>query len=279
MKKVVLMILAVLLMITGCCKKCEEKVDDVKPAEPKKMGKYAADIEIISYRMGFDTAVTAFQSFPEMDTEAICKGVKDAAVKPVEPKYSDDVFNRSMARIRKDKISVDAEKRLGEYFRNQPVSEKYMKEAAKKKGLKKLEKGVLLEVLKEGTGDKVTIKDIAEVRYQGWDAKGTLFDSSFKRNRTSRFNLHDLIEGLRLAVLEMKKGGKYKVYIPEKAGYGTKGFKNRIEAGMALLFEIEIVNVERGKAKDPETETQTENADPAQLMKLMETKNDGVKKN
>jgi FKBP-type peptidyl-prolyl cis-trans isomerase len=275
MKKTVLMILAVLLMIAGCCKKCEEKVEDVKPAEPKKTGKFAADIEVISYRMGFDTAVTTFQSFPEMDPEAICRGVKDAAAKPVEPKYSDDVFNRSMARIKKDKVTVDAEKRLGEYLKNQPVSEKYMKEVEKKKGLKKLEKGVLLEVLKEGSGDKVTMRDIAEVKYQGWDANGTLFDSSFKRNRTSRFNLNDLIEGLRLAVLEMKKGGKYKVYIPEKAGYGSKGFRNRVEAGMALLFEIEIVNVEKGKAKDPAAEK----IDPSKLMENMEKKNDGVEKN
>jgi FKBP-type peptidyl-prolyl cis-trans isomerase len=275
MKEAVLMILAVLLMIAGCCKKCEEKVEDVKPAEPKKTGKFAADIEVVSYRMGFDTAVTAFQSFPEMDPEAICRGVKDAAAKPVEPKYSDDVFNRSMALIRRDKITIDAEKRLGEYMRNQPVSEKYMKDIEKKKGLKKLEKGVFLEVLKEGTGDKATMKDIAEVKYQGWDAKGTLFDSSFKRNRTSRFNLNDLIEGLRLAVLEMKKGGKYKVYIPEKAGYGSKGFRNRVEAGMALMFEIEIVNIEKGKAKDPATEK----VDPGKLMESMEPKNENIKKN
>jgi FKBP-type peptidyl-prolyl cis-trans isomerase FklB len=275
MKEAVLMILAVLLMIAGCCKKCEEKVEDVKPAEPKKTGKFAADIEVVSYRMGFDTAVTAFQSFPEMDPEAICRGVKDAAVKPVEPKYSDDVFNRSMALIRRDKITIDAEKRLGEYMRNQPVSEKYMKEVEKKKGLKKLDKEVFLEVLKEGTGDKVTMKDIAEVNYQGWDAKGTLFDSSFKRKRTSRFNLHDLIEGLRIAVLEMKKGGKYKVYIPEKAGYGSKGFRNRVEAGMALMFEIEIVNIEKGKAKDPATEK----VDPGKLIEKMGTHNEGVKKN
>jgi len=276
MKKVVLMIFATVFVFMGCCRKCEEKVEEVKPVEPKKSGKFTDDIEVISYRMGFDTAVTAFQSFPEMDPEAICRGVKDAAEKPVEPKYSDEVFNRSMAKIRKDKVSVEAEKRLGEYMKNQPLSEKYMKEIEKKKGLRKLDNGVFLEILKEGAGEKVTIKDIVEVNYQGWDAADKLFDSSFKRKRTSKFNLHDLIEGLRTGMLEMKKGGKYKVYIPEKAGYGSKGFRNRVEAGMALLFEVEVLNIERGAAKEPSAEQ----TDPLKMMQKRENGDDeGVKEN
>jgi FKBP-type peptidyl-prolyl cis-trans isomerase FkpA len=275
MKNALILIFSLLLIVNGCQKKAQEQASEEKKVETKKQGEFSKDIEVISYRMGFDTTITTMQTFPELDPDAICRGVKDAVNKPVEPQYSDEVFNRSMAKIRKNKVKVDAEKRLSEYVKNQPVSEKYMAEIAKKEGLKKLSDGVFLEVLKEGSGDKITMKDIAVVKYQGWDAKGKLFDSSFKRNRNSKFNLHNLIQGLQTAMLEMKKGGKYKVYIPEKAGYGAKGFRNRVEAGMALLFEVEMVDVEIGKAKDPGNEK----IDPNELMKKMENKNDSVKEN
>jgi len=275
MKKALILIFFVLLIMSGCQKKAGEQSVEEKQVEIKKEQKFSKDVEIISYRMGFDTTITTMETFPELDPDAICKGVKDAVNSPVKPQYNDEVFNRSMAKIRKNKIKVEAEKRLTEYVKNKPVSEKYMAEIAKKEGLRTLSGGVFLEVLKEGSGEKVTMKDIAVVKYQGWDAKVKLFDSSFKRKRNSKFNLHNLIKGLQTAVLEMKKGGKYKVYIPEKEGYGAKGFRNRIEAGMALLFEFEIVDIERGKAKDPGNKK----IDPNELMKRMEKKNDGVKEN
>ncbi|MGI6394687.1 MAG: FKBP-type peptidyl-prolyl cis-trans isomerase [bacterium] len=252
MKKMILFAVTIAFIFSGCSKNDQKTEAEISPAQKEKVGKFAADIEVISYRMGFDTSVSAFRSFPEMDPEAVCRGVRDAAVKPVEPKYSDDVFNRSMAKIRHNKVKIDAGKRFVEYKKNQPISEKYMEEAAKKKGIVKLEKGVLLEELKKGEGNKVTMDDTVEINYQGWDALGKLFDSSYMRERSSKFKLNDLIEGLKIGMLEMQKGGKYNVYIPEDVGYGLSGHKNRVEGGMALLFEVEVIDFKKRDKDEPD---------------------------
>jgi len=239
--------LTLVLALSACNKKEDGNKNDVK-LENKKISKKQEDMAILSYRMGFDSTVITLKNFPEADAEAMCKGVKDAFEKPMEPEYNNDTFNRAIASYRKDKVSIDAKKRLGEFIINKPISEKFMTEKAKIKGIKKFDNGILLETLKQGTGDSVTLKDIVEINYQAWDANNKLFDSSLKRNRTSRFNLNDLVKGLAFGLQQMKKGGKYRLYIPQEMGYGSPGYKERVESGMALLFEIDVVNIERNSA-------------------------------
>ncbi|HRZ78513.1 MAG TPA: FKBP-type peptidyl-prolyl cis-trans isomerase [bacterium] len=244
MKQLIIPALLIALAFTGCSKKNE----DGKDTGEKKLSKKEADIDVLSYRMGFDSTIVTIRNFPEANADAICRGVKDAFEKPMEPQYGDTVFNAALANYRKDKIKIDSQKRLSEFIVNKPVSEKFMAENAKKKGIKKFDNGILLEVIKEGAGEPMTMNDIIEIHYQAWDAKNKLFDSSYKRNRPSRFNPNELVKGLTFGLQQMKKGGKYRLYIPQEMGYGSTGNKDRVESGMALLFEIDVLNIERGRA-------------------------------
>lgn len=247
MKGFLMIFLVLALVLPGCSKKESGNKIDVQP-ENKKILKKQEDLEILSYRMGFDSTIITLKNFPEADAESICNGVKDAFAKPMEPKYNNDTFNRAIANYRKDKINIDSKKRIGEFIKNKPVSEKFMAEKGKIKGIKKFDNGILLETVKQGSGDPVTLNDIVEINYQAWDANNKLFDSSFKRNRTSKFNLNELVKGLTFGLQQMKKGGRYRLYIPQEMGYGSTGHKERVESGMALLFEIDIINIERNTA-------------------------------
>lgn len=247
MKGFLMVFLLLAFLLPGCSKKESGNKIDVQPKD-KKILKKQEDLEILSYRMGFDSTIITLQNFPEADAESICNGVKDAFEKPMEPKYNNNVFNRAIANYKKDKVNIDAKKRLGEFLVNKPVSEKFMAEKAKIKGIMKFDNGILMETLKQGSGDTVTLNDIVEIHYQAWDAKNKLFDSSFKRNRTSKFNLNELVKGLAFGLQQMKKGGRYRLYIPQEMGYGSPGYKERVESGMALLFEIDIINIERNTA-------------------------------
>lgn len=246
MKKLIPVLTAIFLIFLACNK--NNGTEPAKTETDKKIAKKQTDIEILSYRMGFDSTIITLKNFPEADAEAICEGVKDAFAKPMEPQYSNEIFNSSLAKYRKNKINIDAKKRLSEFLVNKPVSEKFMAESARIKGIKKFDNGVLLETLKQGAGDNVTMSDIVEIHYQAWDAKKKLFDSSFKRSRTSKFNLNELVKGLAFGLQQMKKGGKYRLYIPQEMGYGSTGHRERVESGMALLFEIDVINIEKNKA-------------------------------
>ena len=70
-----------------------------------------------------------------------------------------------------------------------------------------------------------------------------MFDSSYKRNQPATFPLAGVIPGFREGLELMKEGGKYKLYIPGKLGYGERGMGNDIPPNATLIFEIEMLDV------------------------------------
>ena len=250
MKKLTIILVISVLFLSCSRNSTEHKTEPPKPESKKEKNTKTSELEIVSYRLGFNAALVALKDFPNADPEAMARGIKDAFNDGLKPKYNDNQFNKALAKYKKNKISIDAKKRLPEFIKNEPVSKQFMEEQAKRKGVKKIGKGVLIEILQKGQGEKITLKDLVKVNYKGWDARGKLFDSSYKRKRPSVFNLHKLIEGLRIAFQEMKKGGKYNVFIPQKLGYGSTGFRERVEAGMALKFEVHVIDIKRNAAKE-----------------------------
>jgi len=105
---------------------------------------------------------------------------------------------------------------------------------------KELEK----EDLVVGTGDReVKTGDEVQVHYTGrlWK-NGFKFDSSVGKEPFDLKVGEGVIEGWSQGVLGMKKGGKRKLVIPAKLGYGDRGSPPKIPADAALIFDIELLD-------------------------------------
>nr|MEE4269653.1 FKBP-type peptidyl-prolyl cis-trans isomerase [Candidatus Krumholzibacteria bacterium] len=100
-----------------------------------------------------------------------------------------------------------------------------------------------------GSGPMAELGDQVNVHYTGWlwedGAKGSEFDSSFKRNRPFKFALGagQVIQGWDVAFEGMTVGTKATLIIPPAMGYGARASAS-IPANSTLCFEVELVSIE-----------------------------------
>jgi FKBP-type peptidyl-prolyl cis-trans isomerase len=112
----------------------------------------------------------------------------------------------------------------------------------------KTESGLEYRDIKEGNGDKPEAGQTCEVHYTGWlwgrAGKGKKFDSSVG-GEPFPFPLGKgkVIEGWDEGVATMKPGGKRRLMIPAKLGYGEQGFPPAIPKNATLLFDVELLKV------------------------------------
>ncbi|HCE66964.1 MAG: peptidylprolyl isomerase [Geobacteraceae bacterium GWC2_55_20] len=86
-----------------------------------------------------------------------------------------------------------------------------------------------------------------KVHYTGTLENGKKFDSSVDRKEPFSFviGVGQVIPGWDEGVMTMKVGGKRKLIIPSKLGYGASGAGGIIPPNATLLFDVELLDVSR----------------------------------
>ena len=118
--------------------------------------------------------------------------------------------------------------------------------SAQEKKVIKTASGLEYEDLKEGTGNAVKAGDTVEVHYTGWlKADGKKFDSSLDRGQpfSVKVGAGMVIKGWDEGLVGIKVGGKRKLTIPAKLGYGERGAGGVIPPNADLNFDVELLGV------------------------------------
>jgi FKBP-type peptidyl-prolyl cis-trans isomerase FkpA len=118
-----------------------------------------------------------------------------------------------------------------------------------------LPKGVDVDVVAEGKGPNPTAQDVIFVRYTGKLEDGTVFDQSQDvalpveglLPKGSPLPLSRMIPGFAEGAVQMRKGGKYRLFIPADKGYGAEGQKDQqgrevIPPNSDLFFDVELID-------------------------------------
>ena len=118
----------------------------------------------------------------------------------------------------------------------------------KKEG--KMVNGMLIVDNVVGEGLEAEKFDILTVHYTGKLEDGTVFDSSKNPGRDPfpvTIGIGQVIKGWDEGIIGMKVGGTRTLTIPPEMGYGARGAGNVIPPNATLIFEVELLEVDKAE--------------------------------
>jgi FKBP-type peptidyl-prolyl cis-trans isomerase FklB len=203
--------------------------------------------EKVSYSIGMSIGGSLKMQGAEVDVDTIAKAIKDTlAGSPTlltqqEMQETLRAWQMESRNKRMEQMKVQGEE-------NKKKGEAFLAENAKKPGVIVLPSGLQYKVLTSGTGKSPTTNDVVKAHYKGTLIDGTEFDSSYTRGQPFTSPVTGVIKGWTEALLKMKVGDKWQLFIPGNLAYGERGMGPKIGPNAVLIFEMELLGVEENKA-------------------------------
>ena len=221
---------------------------DQGAASPAGGGELTTDAQKFGYAIGVDLGKSLKQVGADVDVAALKTGIDETmAGKP--PRMDDKARQEIKTAVAKKIQQKQTEERAAKATASKEAGEKFLAENAKKEGVKTTASGLQYEVMTEGKGDHPVKEDKVTVHYKGTLLSGDVFDSSYDRKEPVTFPLGNVIPGWTEGVQLMTPGSKYKFYIPSTLAYGERGAGAKIGPNETLVFEVELLSVEKAGAK------------------------------
>lgn len=195
------------------------------------------ELNAVSYSVGMSIAGSLIQQgLNDIPLDVFMQALEDV-FKKKETKYSPDEANAIIQKYMEKTT-------MKQYEMNRVAGESFLSENFKKPGVKTTLSGLQYEVIKEGKGEEhPSPSSTVTVNYEGTLIDGTVFDSSIKRGTPATFGVSQVIPGWTEALQLMKKGSKYRLYIPQELAYGPNQPGGVIQPYMALIFDVELIEI------------------------------------
>ena len=132
------------------------------------------------------------------------------------------------------------------------ASQTFMAQNAKQPGVITLADGLQYKIVRSGPADgvKPNPSDEVKVHYEGKLVDGTVFDSSYARGHPESFPLRGLVPAWQEALVMMRPGDEWTLYVPPELGYGAED-KGQIPGNSVMIFRIELIDVLATKIQAP----------------------------
>jgi FKBP-type peptidyl-prolyl cis-trans isomerase FkpA len=244
-----ILVLALAAALTVACAK---KDDETAGAT----GELTTDPQKFGYAIGVDIGKSLKPVKDEVDVDALIAGLQET-IAGQTPRLTDEVREQVKADITRKLQQKQMEERTAKAKTAKEAGEKFLAENGQREGVKTTASGLQYEVVTEGTGAQPKTTDKVKVHYKGTLIDGTEFDSSYSRGQPVEFPLGNVIPGWTEGLQLMKVGGKSKLYIPSQLAYGERGAGAKIGPNETLVFEVELLNVEKMEAAKATTKPAT----------------------
>lgn len=198
--------------------------------------------EKASYALGANIGSNLGPDDLVLDAGLVLRGFKDA-LEGTEAMDSDEIDNVLVELGAKMQEHANRQRQAA-LLENTARSAAFLAAKANEDSVVKTDSGLLYREVRPGEGDSPTANQTVTVHYRGTLIDGEQFDSTYDRDQPATFPIGSVIPGWAEALLLMKPGAKWELFISAELGYGADGSPPAIPPGAALVFEIELLEVE-----------------------------------
>lgn len=220
-----------------------------KKAKPTKQDNKNSSVKLlnkkdtISYALGMNIAKNLQNDSILINPELLYEAFK-AVANNQTPALAEEEVKFALMALQKDvmdkreaikKVKAEAAKKNSDVF---------FKENKTKPGVVELASGLQYKVINPGQGNSPKKTDKVSVHYTGKLLNDQVFDSSVERGQPAEFGVGQVIPGWTEALMLMKEGAKWMLYIPGELAYGEYGTPDgRIGPNEPLIFEVELLKI------------------------------------
>jgi FKBP-type peptidyl-prolyl cis-trans isomerase len=195
-------------------------------ATPKSQGSYAIGVSV------GENLRRAKVSTDSVSVERLAQGIKDSLAGKVQMSQE---YQAAIMTLIQGARTAAAEP-------NHAAAAAFLAENGKKPGVITTASGLQYKVITPGSGENPKPTDQVSVNYRGTLLDGTEFDASAKHGGPAKFPVNGVIPGWQEALVLMKPGAKYQLWIPPKLAYDLDS-PPMIPPGSLLVFDVDLLSV------------------------------------
>lgn len=130
----------------------------------------------------------------------------------------------------------------GSVGNNRKLGEDFLIKNSKKPGVIETQSGLQYLVLEPGEGDFPDANAHVVVHQRVTLLSGAVIGDTFKENKPDEVLMHEMIDGYREGLMLMKKGARYKLFVPSDLAWGKKGTGTKIPPNSVLIFDVRLID-------------------------------------
>ena len=206
-------------------------------------GQNMNQVDSVSYLIGKSIGGNIAREMPEVNRDLMLQGLLNE-INAAPSLIMDDGGKTISSYFERKTALKDAEK-AKVYELNKEKGLAFLEKNKKNPKVKVTASGLQYEVITMGKGPKPSDTSKVKVHYHGTTPEGKVFDSSVDRGEPITFSLNQVIPGWIEGLQLMPVGSKFMLYIPQELAYGDNPQGDIIEPFMPLVFEVELIGIEK----------------------------------
>ena len=206
-------------------------------------GQNMNQVDSVSYLVGVNIGGSIAREMPEVNKDLLIRGLLD--ILNGKELMILDQTGESLNSYFQNKAAIKDAAKAKKCEENKAKGVAFLENNKKDSKVKVTASGLQYKIITMGKGPKPTETSNVKVHYHGTTPEGKVFDSSVDRGEPITFALNQVIPGWTEGLQLMPVGSKFVLYIPQELAYGESPQGDVIEPFMPLVFEVELLSIEK----------------------------------